>query len=95
MYLWIPPVLRNSSVFHHKYAVKDYSKDDRTGYALNGSANWCSSTFIHNYEDIVFTSNFSVVEAFHNDFEQSSAFIDNLNTTNEDNIDKLNKFFTK
>lgn len=47
--------------------VKDFKED--IGYAYMGSSNLTDNAFLHNYEDMVFTSSKEVVKAVHNNFQ--------------------------
>lgn len=67
---------------HHKYVVKDYNENEKSGFVLFGSMNWTTSAFMNNYEDVIFVSDSGVVEAFHNDFEQMSSFLEDESKNN-------------
>lgn len=54
---------------HHKYVVKDGE------YLLFGSMNWTNGAFMDNYENLVFTSEKSVVNSFHQNFEDMWKYV--------------------
>ncbi|KAJ8919630.1 hypothetical protein NQ315_006156 [Exocentrus adspersus] len=74
------------TIMHHKYIVKDYTLSN--GYLCTGSLNLTDSGFVNNYEDMVFTSNQYLVQAFHKDFEESWSLIsiDNENLMNKNTL---------
>lgn len=59
--------------------VKDFKED--AGYAFMGSSNLTDNAFLHNYEDMVFTSSKEVVKALHDNFQYCWNFIQAENQT--------------
>lgn len=60
--------------------VKDYSNND--GFVYMGSQNWSNVSFQGYYENTVFTTNHTVVEAMHKSFEQTWNYVEELCKTN-------------
>jgi len=70
------------AILHFKYVIKDYNPKDGTGYLVLGSLNWTESGTQHNYEDLVFTSNSSMVKGFHDNYEEIWDYLQHESITN-------------
>lgn len=80
---FVAPANTLDSIMHHKYIVKDYSED--FGYLCMGSMNLSSTSALNNYESLIFMSDYSVVNAFHSNFQEcwNNVIIDNQGLINK------------
>lgn len=80
---FVAPANTLDSIMHHKYIVKDYSDD--CGYLCMGSMNLSSTSALNNYESLIFMSDYSVVNAFHLNFQEcwNNVIIDNQGLINQ------------
>ncbi|XP_022900634.1 uncharacterized protein [Onthophagus taurus] len=65
------------SLFHYKYAIKDYGTNNQAAYC--GSINWTDSAFTSNYEDLTISTNKYIVDRFNENFNDSFEYIKNMN----------------
>lgn len=64
------------SIFHYKYAIKDYKTNTCALYC--GSLNWTNAGFTNNFESLLFTTNETIIEAFHKNYTESFAYVKHL-----------------
>lgn len=62
-----PDVNTVDSIMHYKYIIRDHS--ERNQALLCGSMNMTMQGFFNNFEDIVITTNETIVETLHENFE--------------------------
>lgn len=55
-----------NSIMHYKFIVKDFTETE--GYLLTGSINITNSGVFKNYENVVFTSDHTLIERYHDIF---------------------------
>lgn len=77
MAFYISKTSNKSSIMHYKYMLKDC--DNSGGFLCMGSLNMSDASVLNNFEDMVFSTEPYLVEAFSKNFEHCWGMIDNAN----------------